>query len=182
MILYHKIGWRKVAICEVWFRKMVLAQNNCAQFAPAEKSVINMIWLLLSVSDWPIIIIGPGGLLLVVPLVFVVPLLVLWGWIAIVRTMEVSKHKKWRKRMANGRAKYWIWRFFCLKELVPWSLGWCKEWAISKMSVLVTMQNMVQIQNHVIIFCFSLHKWWSRGLEYILMWTNWIVHGKWWKS
>ncbi len=32
-----------------------------------KKSVINWIWLLLSVSDRPIIIIGPGGLLLVVP-------------------------------------------------------------------------------------------------------------------
>ncbi len=33
-----------------------------------EKSAINMIWLLLiPVSDWSIIMIGPGGLLLVVP-------------------------------------------------------------------------------------------------------------------
>jgi len=32
----------------------------------------------LSVSDWPIIIIGPGGLLLVVPHLFAVPVLVLW--------------------------------------------------------------------------------------------------------
>jgi hypothetical protein len=32
-----------------------------------EKSVINKIWLVLSVSDWVIIMIGPGGLLLVVP-------------------------------------------------------------------------------------------------------------------
>jgi hypothetical protein len=38
-----------------------------------KKSVINMIYLLLSVSDWPIIMIGPGGLLLVVPHLFVVP-------------------------------------------------------------------------------------------------------------
>jgi len=32
-----------------------------------EKSVINMIWVLRPVFDWPIIMIGPGGLLLVVP-------------------------------------------------------------------------------------------------------------------
>jgi hypothetical protein len=31
-----------------------------------EKSVVNMIWQLLPVSDWPIIMIGPRGLLLVV--------------------------------------------------------------------------------------------------------------------
>jgi hypothetical protein len=31
------------------------------------KSVINWTWLLLSISDWPIIMIGPCGLLLVVP-------------------------------------------------------------------------------------------------------------------
>jgi hypothetical protein len=26
-----------------------------------EKSVVNMIWVLLPVFDWPIIVIGPGG-------------------------------------------------------------------------------------------------------------------------
>ncbi len=37
------------------------SQQRCA---PAEKSVINTISLLISVSDWPTIMIGPGGLLL----------------------------------------------------------------------------------------------------------------------
>ncbi len=37
----------------------------------AEKSVISMMCHMLSVSDWPIIMIGPGGLLLVVPHIFV---------------------------------------------------------------------------------------------------------------
>jgi hypothetical protein len=32
-----------------------------------EKSVINMIWLLFNVFDWPIIMIGPSGLLLIIP-------------------------------------------------------------------------------------------------------------------
>ncbi len=49
----------------IWLRKMVLAQHNCTVWwraqrhcPPAEKSVINMIWLLLSVflsahsNDW----------------------------------------------------------------------------------------------------------------------------------
>ncbi len=45
---------------------------------PAKKSVINMIWLLLSVSDWLIIVISPGGLLIVVPHVFGVQVSVLW--------------------------------------------------------------------------------------------------------
>jgi hypothetical protein len=35
-----------------------------------EKSVLNMIWLLPPVFDWPILMIGPGGLLLVVPTIF----------------------------------------------------------------------------------------------------------------
>ncbi len=89
-----KLDEEKSKYARVWFRKMVLAQNNCTQFAPAEKSVMNMIWLLFSISDWPIIMIRPGGLLLVVVVphhLFVVPVLVLWGWIAIVRTMEVSQ-------------------------------------------------------------------------------------------
>jgi hypothetical protein len=37
-----------------------------------------MIWLLLSVSDWPIISIGPGGLLLEVPNLFAVRVSILW--------------------------------------------------------------------------------------------------------
>jgi hypothetical protein len=36
-----------------------------------------MIWLLLSVFDWSIIMIGPGGLLLVVSHLFAVPVSVL---------------------------------------------------------------------------------------------------------
>ncbi len=44
-----------------------------------EKSVINMVWLLLLVSDWPIITVGPGGLPLVVSDLFAVPILVLWA-------------------------------------------------------------------------------------------------------
>jgi hypothetical protein len=35
-----------------------------------------MISLLLSVSDWPLIMIGPSGLLLVVPHLFDIPVLV----------------------------------------------------------------------------------------------------------
>jgi hypothetical protein len=62
----------------VWLRKLVFFSCIFAQFAeaskkrskavhPLEKSVINMIWLLILVFDWPIIMIRPGGLLLVVP-------------------------------------------------------------------------------------------------------------------
>jgi hypothetical protein len=36
----------------------------------------------MSVSDWPIIIIRPGGLLLVVPCLFAVPVSVLWVGVA----------------------------------------------------------------------------------------------------
>jgi hypothetical protein len=34
---------------------------------------------MLSVSDWPIIMIGPGGLLLVLHYLFAVPVSVLWA-------------------------------------------------------------------------------------------------------
>jgi len=57
----------------VWLGKMALAQHNCISC-----HVINRIQLLLHVSDWPIIMIGPGGLLLVVPHLFAVPVSVLW--------------------------------------------------------------------------------------------------------
>jgi hypothetical protein len=59
----------------VWLRKTLLAPHNCAQqqCALAEKSVINMMLLLQ-----PIIMIGPGGLLLVVLHLFAVPVSILW--------------------------------------------------------------------------------------------------------
>jgi proteasome assembly chaperone (PAC2) family protein len=40
-----------------------------------------MISLLLPVSDWLIIMIGSGGLLLVISHLFAVPVLVLMGWV-----------------------------------------------------------------------------------------------------
>jgi hypothetical protein len=62
----------------VWLRRIVLAPHNLTVLrwlvqgpqptcAPAQKSVINRIWLLLSASDRLIMMIGPSGLLLVVP-------------------------------------------------------------------------------------------------------------------
>jgi hypothetical protein len=75
--LHIKIGWRNANICWCvsgkWFFCCIFAQ-----FAEAgkkrskavhllEKSVINMIWLLLPVFDWSIIMISPRGVLLVVP-------------------------------------------------------------------------------------------------------------------
>jgi hypothetical protein len=52
-----------------------MAQQCCA---PGEKSLINMISLLLSVSYWPRVLIGAGGLLLVIPHLFAVPVSILW--------------------------------------------------------------------------------------------------------
>ncbi len=76
----------------VSLRKIVLLSNNdivcrhCLQwtaqaqqhYKPAKKSVLNMNLLLLSVSDWPIIMIGPGGSLLVVHHLFSVLVTVVW--------------------------------------------------------------------------------------------------------
>ncbi len=82
---------------EKWKRAILVQQNG---FGPAflhhllrlgkgtakpntcpEKSVINMIWLLLPISYWPIIMVASGGLLLVVSHLFAAPVLVYgWGW------------------------------------------------------------------------------------------------------
>ncbi len=79
----QKNWMKKIQRLPVRLKKMVLAQQNCAGCrawyqvqqwcAPAKYSVLNMIYLLLSVSDWPITMIGPGGLLLVVTHLFAVP-------------------------------------------------------------------------------------------------------------
>jgi hypothetical protein len=45
--------------------------------APAETSVIITIGLMISVSDWAIIMIGLGGLLVVIPRLFAAPIFVL---------------------------------------------------------------------------------------------------------
>jgi len=50
-------------------RWLVKSRSNAVHLQ--KKSVINTIWLVLSISDWLIIMTGPGGLLLVVPHVVV---------------------------------------------------------------------------------------------------------------
>ncbi len=60
-------------VCRGWWKDE--PTNQCC--APAEKNVINVIWLLLSIFDWPIIMIAPCGLLSVVPHLFAVPVSVL---------------------------------------------------------------------------------------------------------
>jgi hypothetical protein len=73
----------------VWLRKMVfgLSQHNKCNSLPwllvsrkQRCAPARTIWLLIAVSDWPIIMIRPGGLLLVVsPTQFAVPVSVLSG-------------------------------------------------------------------------------------------------------
>jgi len=74
--LHITIGWRKVKTCQYgsrkWFWPSTFAQTAkpgkiCITAVNLLENVINMIWLLLPVSDWPILMIAPGGLLLVVP-------------------------------------------------------------------------------------------------------------------
>jgi hypothetical protein len=70
----------KVNICGLdsgkWFFSCIFAQfaeagkKHSKAKQPLEKSVISMISMLLSVFDWPIMMIGPGGLLLVVCIYF----------------------------------------------------------------------------------------------------------------
>jgi hypothetical protein len=74
------IGWRKgkkhagltwgkiVSLLHVWVSfavRLVKRRNKAVHLQ--EKSVINTLWLLLPVFDWAFVMIGPGGLLLVVP-------------------------------------------------------------------------------------------------------------------
>jgi hypothetical protein len=86
--LQSKIRWRKSNTCRFGSGKWFRSQHNglhcpwlvegTAALCTWKKSVINMIQLQLSVSDWRIIMIGPGGLLLVVPHLFAVLVSVLW--------------------------------------------------------------------------------------------------------
>jgi len=73
MTLHSKSGWRKVNICQFgpgkWFFSCIVAQfdepgKGKQSSAPLQKSSK---YDLTSVLDRPIIMIGPGGLLLVVP-------------------------------------------------------------------------------------------------------------------
>ncbi len=67
-----------------------------------EKSVINMIWLLFIAADWPIMLIGPGGLLLVIPYLFALPLSVFMG--------GVENRKK--------ETKTWMWKLFLQGQIL----------------------------------------------------------------
>jgi hypothetical protein len=87
--LHIKIRWRKVNICQFglgnWFFSCIFVQITKAgnkhnkTVHMLQKSVINMIWLLVLVFDWPIIMIAPGGLLLVVP-TYLHPMFQFYGW------------------------------------------------------------------------------------------------------
>jgi len=61
--------------------------------APTRKEWMNMIWLLLPVSDWPIIMIGLDVLLLVVSHLFAVPVLVYGcGWKIKIKRLRYEKN------------------------------------------------------------------------------------------
>jgi len=80
-----KIRWRKVKNMPVWLRTIVLVQHFFTVWWAWQGSV-KLIWLMLHVSDWSILMIGPCGLLLVVSHLFAVTILVLW--------MGLGKKKK----------------------------------------------------------------------------------------
>jgi hypothetical protein len=60
--LKKKWFWRSIFAQKAKLGKMCITAVNLL-----ENVIINMIWLLLPVSDWPVLMICPGGLLLVVP-------------------------------------------------------------------------------------------------------------------
>ncbi len=108
-----------------WLLRLVkgtVKRNTCP-----EKSVINMIWLLLPVSDWPIITIAPDGLLLVVSHLFAAPVLVYgWGWKKVNNhtwmweiflqghilstTGDALTEKCFKEMTVVGCAFLWLWR------------------------------------------------------------------------
>ncbi len=66
-----------------------------------KKSVKNWSWLRLSISDWSIIMIGPGGLLIVVPTYMLVQLQIyLWGC--------QKRTVKLRHLILLSRVTYWV--------------------------------------------------------------------------
>jgi hypothetical protein len=90
--------------CGAWWK----LQQCCIH---AEKSVINMIWHLFSISDWSIIMIGPGGLLLVVPspTYSAIPISVLGGWGGVAKKIK--------------RTKLWCEKYFCKGPLLSTTAG-----------------------------------------------------------
>ncbi len=91
-----------------WLVKKGAATTLCTCIK--ETSVIDMTWLLLSISDRPIILIGPGGLLLVVPPPILLSqfqfLWVLWGW----------------KKKGNNQT--WMWKIFYFCRVTYWEHCW----------------------------------------------------------
>jgi hypothetical protein len=67
-------------VLSMWPCKLTLDEEKSTHAKPntCQTRVINNIWLVLPLSDWPIIIIGSSGLLLVVSHLFAVPVLDLW--------------------------------------------------------------------------------------------------------
>jgi hypothetical protein len=64
-----------------WFWLHIIAQwlvKGAAMLCTCRKECNKYDLTLITVSDWPIIMIGPGGLLLVIPRLFAVSLFVLW--------------------------------------------------------------------------------------------------------
>ncbi len=80
--LHIQIRWRKLTYAALaqengfspfYLVNFVSLVTSSAKLCSCQKSIINIIWLLIFVFDWPIITIGPVGLLLVVPTFFQSP-------------------------------------------------------------------------------------------------------------
>jgi len=107
---------KKIQRMPVWLRKIVLAQHNCAGYyhgwyeaqqrcAPEKKrkkSAINVIWLLLSVSDWPrSFVISPP------PICYPSLQFYWWGY----------------KRLHNWT---WMWKIFAKGHILSTAGGCCR--------------------------------------------------------
>jgi hypothetical protein len=103
-----KIYCEKVKICWFssgnWFFSTKFVQVAVAAkvqhtVVHLQKRVINWTWLQLSICDWSIIMIGPGGMLLVVPTYMQFQLQFYW-WVC-------QKRAKVRHLISLSRVTYW---------------------------------------------------------------------------
>jgi hypothetical protein len=88
MTLEIKIEWKKSKYVSLAQQNGFCTLHNFAEAGKRqsqgyhfpEKTVMNMIWLLFPISELPIVMIGPGGFLLVVAHLFAVLYFYLYGW------------------------------------------------------------------------------------------------------
>jgi hypothetical protein len=137
--LDSKIYCEKVKMCRFssgnWFFCTKFVQHAMAGkrrniVVHLQKRVINCTWLRLSISDWSIIMIGPGGLLLVVPMYMQVRLQFYW-W-----GCQKKKKGKLRHLILLSKVTYWA----PVDILLDWCQATTLVWKMIVGNVMVGMK------------------------------------------